>query len=242
MRRLQDHLYRRTLTDASLATHLSTLFEAGRSPATASMVVAIMRFQTWPTGSESPVGTTHRSRVRGTGQVAGVQWSQADAAAAGNGGASIHGLRDAAIIAVTSDGMLRVSEMSRAQRWRRSRRRERHGHRHRAPLQDGSGCRRRGAVPGCATAVNTDDVDAPLFQRIDKGGTAKTTALDWTCAGKRASLWVPSGRRFRTEHMSTKTQPGMAPRGADEMAALQERIAALGAIQLPTLRDEWRRL
>ena len=34
----------------------------------------------------------------------------------------------------------------------------------------------------------------------------------------------------------------MAPRGADEMAALQERIAALGAIQLPTLRDEWWRL
>ena len=50
------------------------------------------------------------------------------------------------------------------------------------------------------------------------------------------------GRRFRTEHMCTKTQPGMAPRGADEMAALQERIAALGAIQLPTLRDEWWRL
>ena len=50
------------------------------------------------------------------------------------------------------------------------------------------------------------------------------------------------GRRFRTEHMCTKPQPGMAPRGADEMAALQERIAALGAIQLPTLRDEWRRL
>ena len=56
MRRLQDHLYSAPLTDASLATYLSTLFEAGRSPATASMVVAIMRFQTRPTGSESPVG------------------------------------------------------------------------------------------------------------------------------------------------------------------------------------------
>ena len=38
--------------------------------------------------------------------------------------------------------------------------------------------------------------------------------------------------------MPAKTQP----RGADEMAALQGRIAALGAIQLPTLRDEWWRL
>ena len=41
-----------------------------------------------------------------------MQWSQADAAAAGNGGASIHGLRDDAIIAVASDGMLRVLELS----------------------------------------------------------------------------------------------------------------------------------
>ena len=39
--------------------------------------------------------------------------------------------------------------------------------------------------------------------------------------------------------MSTKTQRGMAPRGADEMAALQGRITALGAMDLRTLRDEW---
>ena len=34
----------------------------------------------------------------------------------------------------------------------------------------------------------------------------------------------------------------MVSRGADEMTALVERIAALGAMELPTLRDEWRRL
>ena len=102
---------------------LSTLFEAGRSPATASMVVAAVRFQARLTGSESPVGPrTDRvlagyrraARDRGTGQVAGVRWSQANAAAAvaANGGDSIHGLRDGAIIAVASDAMLRVSELS----------------------------------------------------------------------------------------------------------------------------------
>ena len=126
-----------------------------------------------------------------------MQWSQADAAAAGNGGASIHGLRDAAIIAVTSDGMLRVSEMS---------------------------------------ALDVGDVAA------DESGTAKTTGLGLDMCRQTSVTVGVFGRRFRTEHMSTKTQPGMAPRGADEMAALQERIAALGAIQLPTLRDEWWRL
>ena len=51
---------------------------------------------------------------RGRGQVAGVRWSQADAAAtvAATGGADIAGLRDGAIIAVASDAMLRVSELA----------------------------------------------------------------------------------------------------------------------------------
>ena len=43
---------------------------------------------------------------------AGVRWEQADAAAAvaANNGRSVKGLRDAAIVAVMSDAMLRVSE------------------------------------------------------------------------------------------------------------------------------------
>ena len=41
------------------------------------------------------------------------------------------------------------------------------------------------------------------------------------------------GRRFRTEHMCTKTQPGMAPRGADEMAALQEREGSVPRVERP---------
>ena len=46
-------------------------------------------------------------------QVAGVQWEAADvvAALAGNGGHAVKGLRDAAIVAVMSDAMLRVSEL-----------------------------------------------------------------------------------------------------------------------------------
>ena len=46
-------------------------------------------------------------------QVAGIRWEQADAAAAlcANGGGSLKRLRDAAIVALMSDGMLRVSEL-----------------------------------------------------------------------------------------------------------------------------------
>ena len=44
------------LTDATLADYLAHLFELGRSPASAAMVVAAVRFQCRVTGSDSPVG------------------------------------------------------------------------------------------------------------------------------------------------------------------------------------------
>ena len=110
MRRLGEHLDGAELTDATLADYLAHLFELGRSPASAAMLVAAVRFQVRVTGSaDSPVGAA-TDRVlagfrragsdRGRGQVAGVRWGQADAAAAvaANGGESIHGLRDAAIL------------------------------------------------------------------------------------------------------------------------------------------------
>ena len=123
MRRLGEHLAGAELTDATLADYLARLFELGRSPASAAMLVAAVRFQVRVTGSDSPVGpATDRVLAgfrragsdRGRGQVAGVRWGQADAAAAvaANGGESIHGLRDAAILAVASDAMLRVSELA----------------------------------------------------------------------------------------------------------------------------------
>ena len=123
LRRLAEHLGGAKLSDATLAAYLGVLFERGRAPATAAMAVAAVRFQARFTDTASPVGpATDRvlagfrraARDRGRGQVAGVRWSQADAAAAvaANGGESIHGLRDAAILAVASDAMLRVSELA----------------------------------------------------------------------------------------------------------------------------------
>ena len=53
-----------------------------------------------------------RREGRPPGRVAGVRWEQADAEAAvtGSSGGSLRGLRDAALLAVMSDGLLRVSE------------------------------------------------------------------------------------------------------------------------------------
>ena len=57
-------------------------------------------------------GLRREGRDRGRGQVQGLQWGQADTAAAvaSSGGQSLAGLRDAALIALMSDCLLRVSE------------------------------------------------------------------------------------------------------------------------------------
>ena len=105
--RLRDWLDGRTLDDATLAEYLADRFEAGHSPAAAGQVVAAVRFYAKLGGQSSPVGpATERvlagfrreGRARGRGQVVGVRWEQADAAAAvaGSSGGSVRGLRDAA--------------------------------------------------------------------------------------------------------------------------------------------------
>ena len=119
--RLDAALGREPLTDVSLAAYLAELFAAGKSPASAALVVAAVKFRATLTKQPTPVGPAtarvlggfrREGQDRGRGQVAGVNWAQADAAAAlaANGGDSLAGLRDAALVAVMSDALLRVSE------------------------------------------------------------------------------------------------------------------------------------
>ena len=63
LQRLQDFLdqHDARLTDGWLARYLASLFHRGQSPATASMVVAAVRFQARTTGAPSPVGGGHGS-------------------------------------------------------------------------------------------------------------------------------------------------------------------------------------
>lgn len=113
------------LTDALLTEFITARHEAGVAPATLRMAVAAVSFRARKSDAPSPVGklATHalagavrKGRGRGRGQVAGVQFAQADAAAAqagnGDGGKSVSGARDAAMLLVASDGLLRVSEVS----------------------------------------------------------------------------------------------------------------------------------
>ncbi len=116
--RVDAWLTGRPLNDATLSVYLAERFDAGASPATAGQVVAAVRFRAKLAGAATPTGPAtdrvlagfrREGRKRGHGQVAGIRWEQADTVAA-NGDGSVAGLRDAALIALMSDAMLRVSE------------------------------------------------------------------------------------------------------------------------------------
>ena len=119
--RLDAYLADAALGDRALAGYLGHLFEHGRSAASAGLVVAAVKLRARLMGQVSPVGVaTERvlagfrraSRDRGRGQVVGIRWEQADAAALAARFGDLAGLRDAAILAVASDALLRVSEVA----------------------------------------------------------------------------------------------------------------------------------
>ena len=123
LKRLDTYIGEGALDDSALAGYLAILFAEGRSPAVAGQVVAAVRLRAKLLGEASPVGPAtdrvlagfrREGRSRGRGQVAGVTWAQADAASALATGdkRTLAGLRDAAIVALASDAMLRVSEIA----------------------------------------------------------------------------------------------------------------------------------
>ena len=123
LKRLDAALEGQDLTDASLSIYIASLHAAGLSPAVASMAVASVKFRCRLQGLASPIGPAtdrvlaglrREGKGRGRGQVDGVRFSEVDAAAAvaANDSGSVAGLRDAALLAVASDGLLRVSEVA----------------------------------------------------------------------------------------------------------------------------------
>ncbi len=119
--RLDAWLGGRALDDHALSEWIAGIHDRGLSPSSASLAVAACRFRAKMAGLENPAGpVTQRtlagirrsSAGRGRGQAAGVTWEEADLAvdrAMGEG--TMRGLRDAALIAVGSDALLRVGEM-----------------------------------------------------------------------------------------------------------------------------------
>ena len=121
LERLDRWLAGRPLDDAHLATYLAHLFDAGLSPAVAAQLVAAVKLRAKLAGDAPPPGAAtarvlagfrREGRNRGRGQVTGLRWEQADAAAALAERGSLAGLRDAAILALASDAMLRVGEIA----------------------------------------------------------------------------------------------------------------------------------
>ena len=121
LRRFDKAIGENPVTDTLVANYLAALYDDQKSPATCSQVVAALKFRAKlqdlppPVGSRTNrvlAGIRRQGRERGRGQASGVNFSQAEAAAAiAAGEGSIQGLRDAAIISVMSDGLLRVSEL-----------------------------------------------------------------------------------------------------------------------------------
>ena len=121
--KLRKWLDGQPLSDGALAEYLAELHAAGHSPATASQIVAAVRFVAKASNRKDLVGPVTRrilagirraGRDRGRGQARGIGWCEADrmAAIASERRTGVAGARDAAIVATASDALLRVGELA----------------------------------------------------------------------------------------------------------------------------------
>ena len=127
LRALNEWLDGRPATDALLARYLGVLFDRGRAPPSAVHLVAAVHYAAKECAraglrSTDPVGPATKERLerfhregaeRGTGQVRGISWKEAKAMCrCAEAHDDLAGKRDAAIISVMSDALLRVAEVS----------------------------------------------------------------------------------------------------------------------------------
>ena len=121
LRNLTVWLAGRTLSDALLANYITILHETGKSPATIGQVLAAVKWQfkhqsqetvNFPITQATLAGIRREGKDRGRGQVDGLIWQDVERvcllAEMEN---SLAGLRDAAIIRLMSDCLLRISEV-----------------------------------------------------------------------------------------------------------------------------------
>lgn len=107
--------------DEALSSWIAIRFKSGASPSTIAQGLAVVRFAARSSGAPDPVGPETAATMRGVrragwsrgiGQVRGMTWAEVESAAsaaARSGG--VGGLRDAALLRLGSDGLLRVSEL-----------------------------------------------------------------------------------------------------------------------------------
>ena len=111
----------RTLDDAVLAEYITYLHTQGKAPATISQVVAAVKWYAKCSGRQTVAGVmTERTlagvrragKGRGRGQVDGLDWQDVEKiCAVAESTETLSGLRDAAMMRLMSDCMLRVGEV-----------------------------------------------------------------------------------------------------------------------------------
>ena len=111
----------RTLSDALLATYITELHKAGKSPATISQTIAAVKWQLkrqsnppieFLVTSATLAGIRRAGKDRGRGQVDGLIWQEVERICIiAETEGTLAGLRDAAMIRLMSDCLLRVSEV-----------------------------------------------------------------------------------------------------------------------------------
>ena len=110
-----------TLSDALLANYITVLHETGKSPATIGQLVAAVKWQlkhqaqetiNFPITQATLAGIRREGRDRGRGQVDGLIWQEVERVCIyAETEGSLAGLRDAAMIRLMSDCLLRISEV-----------------------------------------------------------------------------------------------------------------------------------
>ena len=110
-----------SLADRTLAAYLTELYKAGKSPATIGQIVAAVKWQlkhqsqvplNFPMTEATLAGIRREGKDRGRGQVDGLDWQTTERVCAfAEAEKTLSGLRDAAMIRLMSDCLLRISEV-----------------------------------------------------------------------------------------------------------------------------------
>ena len=118
---LTNWLSGRTLSDALLANYITGLHEAGKSPATIGQAIAAVKWQlkhqsqenlNFPVTQATLAGIRREGKDRGRGQVDGLIWQDVERVCVyAETEGTLAGLRDAAMIRLMSDCLLRISEV-----------------------------------------------------------------------------------------------------------------------------------
>lgn len=117
---LEKYLEGRRLTDGGLAAYITHLHDSGKSPSTISQLVAAVKWRLkksnetlhLPITDTTLAGIRREGKDRGRGQVDGITWQDVDRVCIyAETQGTLAGLRDAAMIRLMSDCLLRISEV-----------------------------------------------------------------------------------------------------------------------------------